>query len=241
MHKKSQIWVSAVLYTLVAAISIAFILQAGLPLIEGMRDRATFERMKTQMSVIDEEIQRIASEGKGSQRYIPFELSEGNLILDEFGLRWEVSTSTRLVEPRSSYNVGNLLISANGDVVAREFNDYYILENTYLSVNFLKAGTPGNKVSINTSDIIQEVTVLSTGNSTSPQLSFGISGDESSQSGIGYTSLTRTGRRLGSSSHVTHLDIYDDDDFLKYSYELHIVLEGETDFIRPEIRNFRSH
>ncbi len=240
MNKKSQIWVSAVLYTMVAAISIAFILQAGLPLIEGMRDRSIFNNMKNQMLVLDQHIEQVASEGRGSQRYVPFEVSQGTMLMDEDGLRWEMSSGTRIVEPRSSYKVGNLVISANSDVTASEFEDNYVLENSLIKLSLLKAGTKNEPVAINTSDIIQSVTVKETGNTTEPDLSFGISGDPASQEGQGYTTLTRRGSRLGSSSHVTHLEIYKDG-LLDYSYELHIILDGEADFIRPEIRNFRSH
>ncbi|MFP4117468.1 MAG: hypothetical protein ACLFTR_00940 [Candidatus Woesearchaeota archaeon] len=240
MNRKSQIWVSAVLYTMVAAISIAFILQAGLPLIEGMRDRSVFNNMKNQMLVLDQHIEQVASEGRGSQRYVPFEISQGEMILDAEGLRWEMETKTKIVEPRSSYKVGNLLISANSDVSAEEKEDHYVLENSLISLSLLKAGSRSDQVEINTSDIIKNVTVLETGNVTEPDISFGISGDDSSSQGIGYTELTRRGTRLGSSSHVTHLEIYKDG-LLDYSYELHIILDGEADFVRPEIRNFRSH
>ncbi len=240
MNRKSQIWVSAVLYTMVAAISIAFILQAGIPLIEGMRDRSIFNNMKNQMLVLDQQIESVASEGRGSQRYVPLEVSHGEIILDEEGLRWQMTTNTRIVEPRSSYKVGNLLVSANSDVTAREYEDHYVLRNSLIEVSLLKAGSRDVPVPINTTDIIANVTIFDGGNITDPSFTFGISGDESSREGEGYTTLSRTGSRLGSATHVTHLDIYDEG-VLDYSYELHITLDGEADFIRPEIKNFRSH
>ncbi len=231
-QKRSQIWVSAVLYTMVAAISIAFILQAGIPLVEGMRDRSVFNRMQNQMLALDEVVDQIASEGRGSQRSIPFEISQGDLVMDDGGFRWEMTTGTRIVEPRSSYRVGNLQISANSDVEAYEYQDHYILENSNIRVRLLKAGTSSDRVMLNTSDVVEEITILETNETVEPDFEFKIADDDSSKEGEAFTSLSRTGRRLGSSSHITSVRTED------YDYDLYITLDGEADFIRADIRNF---
>ena len=233
-NKKSQVWVSAVLYTMVAAVSIAFILQAGLPLIEGMRDRSIFNRMKNQMMVLDQYIEQVASEGRGSQRFVPFEITQGNMLIDDDGLRWEMETRTRIVEPRSSYRIGNILISANSDVVAREFSDYYLISNSKISVRFVKNGTADEMVNLTTSDFVQEISIVGTNTTITPQFSFRVADDSDSMTGVGYTSISRTGSHLGSSAFVAHMETEN------YLYELHIILDGEADFLRTEVKNFRT-
>ena len=233
--KKSQIWVSAVLYTMVAAVSIAFIVQAGLPLVEGMRDRSTFNRMKNQMMVLDQYIEQVASEGRGSQRYVPFEIAQGDFRIDNNGVRWEMQTSARIVEPRSSYKIGNIMISANSDVTARDRGDYYLLENSRISAKLYKNGTSDNYVNISTNNLIHELSIAGKNVTVNPTFSFMIGDDENSQHGVGYTYLSRQGSFLGSASYVAYIETED------YSYELHIILEGETDFFKTEVKNFRRH
>lgn len=236
MHsKKSQVWVSAVLYTMVAAVSIAFILQAGLPLIEGMRDRSVFNRMKNQMMVLDQYIEQVASEGRGSQRFVPFEIAQGNMLIDDDGLRWEMETRTRIVEPRSSYRLGNLMISANSDVSSREFSDYYVLENNHIRVKFLKNGTPDEYAVLDTSNLVTEITIKENNITISPEFNFMVADDPDSTTGVGYTTLSRTGMLLGSASFIAYMETS------SFSYELHITLDGEADFIRTEVKNFRQN
>jgi hypothetical protein len=232
MHKKSQIWVSAVLYTLVAAVSIAFILQAGMPLIEGMRDRSVFTKMKNQMLVLDQHIEQVASEGRGSQRFVPFEIAQGDVVMDDAGFRWEMDTETKIVEPRSSYKVGNLIISANSDVSAEEYTDYYLLKNSQIEVKFLKNGTSASPANLTTSELVQSITILDTNTTITPSFNFKVAGDDASMSGEGYTSLSAKGTLLGSASYIAHMSTS------SYKYDLFITLDGEADFIRAEIKNF---
>lgn len=234
MSRKGQVWVSALLYTLVAAVSIAFILQAGMPLIEGMRDRSVFNKMKSQMLVLDQQIQQVASEGKGSQRSMSFEIAQGSVLLDEQGFRWKMETNARIVEPRSSYQVGNMIISANSDVSAIEYDDYYILENSLIRAKFLKNGTSASHANISTSSVVQEIVILKTNTTIYPAFSFKVANDASSISGVGYTSVSNTGTLLGSVSYIVHMVIEN-----KFSYDLYLTLDGETDFLKSEIKNFK--
>ncbi|MFW5852459.1 MAG: hypothetical protein ACOCUR_00340 [Nanoarchaeota archaeon] len=231
--KRSQVWVSAVLYTMVAAVSIAFILQAGMPLIEGMRDRSVFNKMKNQMMVLDQHIEQVAAEGRGSQRFVPFDIAQGDIKIDDMGLRWEMDTDTKIVEPRSSYRIGNLMISANSDVIAEEHSDHYVIENGKIRVVFSKNGTRDSPVTLYTGDFVQEMTVVETNVSVTPSFTFRVADDDASMTGMGYTSISRTGTLLGSSSFIAHMDTGD------YSYDFHLTLDGEADFLRAEVKNFK--
>ena len=231
-HKKGQVWVSAILYTLVAAVSIAFILQAGMPLIEGMRDRSVFTKMKNQMLALDQQIEQVASEGRGSQRFIPFEITQGQIAMDDQGLRWEMDTQTKIVEPRSSYRVGNLMVSANSDVMAVDQGTYYVMENSRIRVKLLKNGSANSHVNLSTDSFIKEITIKDTNETVTPQFDFKVANDDASKTGTGYTELSREGKLLGSASFVARMDTAD------YNYDLFITLDGEADFIRAEVKNF---
>lgn len=231
--KRAQVWVSALLYTLVAAVSIAFILQAGMPLIEGMRDRSVFTKMKNQMLLLDQQVQQVASEGKGSQRYIPFEVAQGDLLMNDDGLQWQMKTEAKIVEPRSSYKVGNLLISANSDVTAVDEVSSYSLENSKIRVIFLNNGTASSPVALSTSDLVQEIVILETNETIIPDFNFKVAGDAASTTGTGYTELSNEGTLLGSVSYIAHMDT------TNFYYDLYITLDGETDFLRSEIKNFK--
>src|SRR3989344_4925059 len=116
--KKADIWISAVLYILIAAVAMVIILQAGLPLLNKMKDRTTFERSKNVLASVDQKIIEVAGEGAGSQRVIPIEIREGNIIVDENNdrMQWQLETKTEVIEPRTSLEQGNLKIYSNIEV-----------------------------------------------------------------------------------------------------------------------------
>ena len=63
MNRKSQVWMSAVLYILIAAVAMVIILQAGIPLLNGMKDRASYTRAKDTLAGIDKIVEEVAGEG----------------------------------------------------------------------------------------------------------------------------------------------------------------------------------
>ena len=66
--KKGVIWISAVIYVMVAVVVMVVVLEAGLPLIKSLSERNAFNKIRDTLLVIDKQIQQIASEGQGSQR-----------------------------------------------------------------------------------------------------------------------------------------------------------------------------
>ena len=51
--KKAQIWISAVLYTLIIVVAIVIVLSAVVPLINKMKDRAIFQKVKNELLNLD--------------------------------------------------------------------------------------------------------------------------------------------------------------------------------------------
>ncbi len=231
---RGQIWISALLYTLIAAVSIVFILEAGTPLIEGMRDRSVFTKTKNQLIALDQHIEEVAAEGQGSQRIVPIEIDRGNLYLEDNEFKWELETETKILEPRSSQKLGNLIISADSNVNTVSNNTNYVLQNNRIKVVFFKGGTKENIVNISTDSLIESVYFIETEELIPGNFSFVVAGDITSIEGEGYVELPDTGSYLGSASYVAHVDSS------KYVYDLELTLESGADFLRSRIKNFRA-
>src|SRR3989344_2405482 len=138
MNRKSQVWMSAVLYILIAAVAMVIILQPGIPLLNGMKDRASYTRAKDTMAGIDKIVEDVASEGQGSQRVIPLEVRDGQFMVKDNSLSWELTTKTAVIEPRTKIDVGNVKIVSNADVDAIENADTYNVSNSRIRVIFNK-------------------------------------------------------------------------------------------------------
>ena len=101
---------------LIVVVAIVIVLSAIVPLIEKMKDRATFQRVKNELANIDADIVEVASEGLGSQRTIPLEIQSGMFKVAGGKLFWEMQSEAKLIEPRTSLRLGNQFVSSNADV-----------------------------------------------------------------------------------------------------------------------------
>lgn len=232
--EKAQIWISALLYTLIAAVSIVFILEAGTPLIEGMRDRSVFTKTKNQLIALDQHIEDVATEGKGSQRIVPVEIDRGNLFLGNDEFRWELETKTKILEPRSSQKLGNLIISADSNVRVSSNSTNYVFQNDKIKVVFFRGGSANSPVTIATSGLIQKVLFFDTNTTIPSNFTFVVAGDTDSATGTGYVEVSETGNYLGSAIYLAHVDS------AKYEYDLELILDSSADFLKSRIKNFRA-
>ena len=119
--KKAQIWVSAVLYILITTIVLVIVIELGTPMLENMKDKSIFTRTKDNFVAIDKNIKDISEEGFGSQRTIPLEIQKGKIDVTDNLIKWEMETNADIIEPGSSIASGNLVISSNSDVSAKEY------------------------------------------------------------------------------------------------------------------------
>ena len=74
-NKKGVIWVSTVIYVMIAIVVMVIVLEAGLPLIKGITEKSAFNKIRDTLVLLDKQIQQVASEGQGSQRVIPIEIT----------------------------------------------------------------------------------------------------------------------------------------------------------------------
>jgi hypothetical protein len=230
MTKKAQVWISAILYMLIAATAMALIIQAGLPIINNMKDRSVYTRTEDMLISLDKQIAEVATEGEGSQRVVPIELREGEITIKDGILYWEFETETKIFEPKSRVNVGNLIITTNAGVSAYDHGDSYILENQYIKVNISKYGEDAWE-EINTSELINYMEFKANSKKTNGTFSFMIGEDGSSQSGYGHTTLRGHGTNLGFATVVAHINSSN------YEYNLELTLESEADFIRVNVKD----
>ncbi len=75
INKKGDVWVSAVLYIALGMVIITIVLAAGLPLVTKMKDKNTVAQTKRVMLSIDDNLKEVATEGPGSRRVIPLEIT----------------------------------------------------------------------------------------------------------------------------------------------------------------------
>ena len=125
--RKSEVWVSAVLYMSLGIILVTLILAAGLPLANKMRDRNTVVQTKALMYDIDQNIREVINEAPGSRRYIsPVIIDSGKLVIDADAnqVKWSMLTGNKMMEPDIVFKEGVLNIKLSETSVI----DEYIME-----------------------------------------------------------------------------------------------------------------
>jgi hypothetical protein len=236
LSRKSQIWVSVVIYTLVAVLGLILVLNTGIPLLTEMKDRSVVSKVQDVMLTLDQHITDIAAQGEGSQATVSFEVRDGQVKFEDGTLVWEVETKSKIISPRTSTSQGNLIISSNANVKTYEYDDYYKLETSIKGDTFQarinKYGTENNWEDYNTSSLIGYVS--HNGDRMDGVFTFTLNNEQSSSEGNGYTELVPTGNNtnLGRAKVIAHMN----SSFA--NYDLEFTLESYADFLTVNIKNF---
>jgi type II secretory pathway pseudopilin PulG len=231
--KKGAIWVSAVIYVLIGIIVLTVVIEAGLPLIGGLQDRSEVNTARNTFSAIDGQIKEVANEGQGSQRIISLEIPEGTVTTEDNKLRWKIETNSKVIEPRTRVELGNLIVSSDVDVSASNHPGHHVLQNSRILVNFSRFGSESNRTWINTSSLINHIRFKDTGSETNGTFTFFINQNASTTNGTGYTEIIQTGTGLASATLKATVNSS------IYEYELHLTLDSKADFLRAEVENFK--
>jgi hypothetical protein len=234
MNKKSQIWISAILYVMVAVVIMVLVLEAGLPMIKSLQERNAFARIKDTVTSLDQHIEDIASEGRGSQRVIPVEVIDGELRFEENDLRWKLETESKVVEPRTRVEQGNIVIASDVDVSATQTAGFHILQNAYILANFTRYGSETNWTDINTSSLLNYI-YFKDNDKTDGTFSFVVNESTSSSNGTGYTKLENVESGITSGIVRAHINA------TSFEYDIVFTLESKADFIKASIENFVTH
>ena len=102
IHKKGDVWISAVLYMALGVIVLTIILAAGVPMIQKMKDKNSFSQAKTVFFTLNQNINDVINEGPASRRYMsPFEIKSGEFTIDQANDRiiWSMKTKAKMMEP----------------------------------------------------------------------------------------------------------------------------------------------
>ncbi len=229
--RKGAIWISAVLYVLIAVVIMVIVLEAGLPLIKSLNEKSSFTRIRDTLVGLDRQIQQVASEGQGSQRIIPLEVTDGEFRIEQQKIRWKLETDSKIVEPKTRIELGNLVVASGVDVTASNVGDFFIVENSRIRANFSRIGSASNYSSINTSAIINNVIFKDSSAQTAGTFTFFVN-DSNSLAGNGYTSLEDAGSGLTSASVRAHVNNS------AMAYDIVLTLDSKADFLRAAIENF---
>lgn len=232
--KKSEIWISAILYVLVVVVIMVLVLEAGLPILKGIRDKSSFNRARDIMAALDQQIRDIASEGQGSRRVLPIEISKGELKVEDSKLRWKIETESKVIEPGSRTDMGNLIIASDVDVSATQNSTHYLIQNSRILVDLNRVGSKTNWSNINTSALINYIQFKDSGDKTNGTFVFIVNESAASTTGTGYTSLAQSGSGLTSAVVTAHVNS------TNFEYDLKLALESKADFIKASIENFKK-
>lgn len=187
INKKSQIWISAVLYVLMTAIIMVVVLEAGTPILNNMKDKAIFTQTRDNFMSLNQHIVDVSNSGPGTQRLIPIQIKKGYLKVDNEKIKWYMDTKADIIEPMSKISIGNLKIASDSDADAYENGGYYVLENFYIQAWFNKIGNESVFANISSTTILDHLKFKSTNGIANGTFSFLIDG--SSVSGNGYTTI----------------------------------------------------
>ncbi len=236
IKKRAEVWISVVIYTLVAILALSLLLGTGLPILNEMKERTVFSKTKEIMLQLDTHLTELTNQGEGSQSTLSFEIRDGKVLFEDDELIWEIEAKSPIVSPRTTSVLGNLIISSNANIRTYDTGSSFILSTTIkdlpFTVNITKIGTKESWQPINTSKLINYIDF--NGYRTNGTFSFNINQEELSSYGTGYTMMVpqSNSTNLGRAKVIAHIN----NTFAEY--DLEFTLESYTDFLIVKMKNF---
>ncbi len=203
------------------------------PVVYTMQASSVFEQTKSFMLRLDEAIQDVASQGKGSRTSLSVTMGAGELTLDEGTdtLRWTMETDSMIVSPRSMQQIGNLVAGSNLDVRAYENQSLgaFVLENQHLIVRLRQIGTESSHQACNSSELLMGIYSKDMNRWMDlERLEISIDNSPDSMNGTGYTELVVTGNALPRGQVRAHMST---DYIFLNNYSVTFTLESGADFL----------
>ncbi|UCC91771.1 MAG: hypothetical protein JSV39_00670, partial [Candidatus Aenigmatarchaeota archaeon] len=191
------------------------------------------DKMKASFAKLDETIQTVSSEGEGSKRTLDLNVNEGEIYItaDNDNIYWTHECNAPIISPRTFQAFGNLITGSNLDTKAYESTcqgqDAFVLENEHLKACLKMVGSPGNKVYYNLSEVLISM-YLKDMDEVLPleYLEITLDKNQTSGTGDGYTSLSRSGQHLP----YGEVTAYMESDY-GITYSIKFVLESGEDFL----------
>jgi len=230
MSKKSQLWISAVLYILITALVMVIILEALTPVIENLKDKSIFVRTRDTFLSLNQYVKEVSIEGQGSQRIVPVEIQKGEFMVRDNQLEWKMPTEAEILEPRSTVELGNMLVVANGDVDAYEQNSTFVLSNSHTLFKFNKFGTPTGWANYSSDRIINSTFYKKGDTLAAASSNFDFYITEDDRNFTGYSILPKKGADLGEAKVLVHVNS------TMHEYDLVFTLESQADYLMVEMK-----
>ncbi len=230
--KKAQIWVSTVIWLLIGTLILALVLSFGLPIFNRTKETVTYQQVVDQFQNLKSTLDSIAKEGVGSQKVVDLSIPKGSVDFSSDGIIWNAVMNYPLFQPQSRMDVNGVIVATDADVSAEEYNNSYILQDSYIKVNITKYP---NGTLVNASHLINSITFKMTNQTVQPSYTFYLLNDTSTETGTGYTKLLDSGTNLVSATVVAHINSP------KVSYDLYLTLYSKGDFIRFKPKNVVLH
>ncbi len=230
--KKAQIWVSTVIWLLIGTLILALVLSFGLPIFNRTKETVTYQQVVDQFQNLKSTLDSIAKEGVGSQKVVDLSIPKGSVDFSSNGIIWNAVMNYPLFQPQSRMDVNGVIVATDADVSAEEYNNSYILQDSYIKVNITKYP---NGTLVNASHLINSITFKMTNQTVHPSYTFYLLNETSTETGIGYTKLLDSGTNLVSATVVAHINSP------TVSYDLYLTLYSKGDFIRFKPKNVVLH
>lgn len=229
---------AGVIYTGLVVTTVTLVITLGLPQLDRITESTLYLNVREGMANLDKAIQKVSAEGRGSVRIVPLEIRSGDFTIDGTNdiVKYEIETTSQIVSPRTAVQFGNLVIGSNADVNASENATHYVLQNSRLQVTLRKFGSPSSQTAINTTELVQEIKVLST-NKTLPLtannsvMQFIVNNDVSASSGTGFTTLHEAGTVLSQGNVSVYVSA------ASGAYTMDLILEAEADYMAVLVKS----
>lgn len=226
---------AGVIFLAFTAIAVILVYEMGMPVVERMQSSAVIDRMRTTFATLDEVIQEVAAEGKGSKRTANIRVDMGKITINdtEDVIKWDIDTTATIVSPRTKQEWGNVIIGSNLDVNASEGSflddNAYVLENKHLRVFINRTGSSSSYADLDTSRLLLAIYQKDTGEwiSNPGFLDITIDYNSLSRTGSGYTALEESGAFLP----YGQVNCYIESNY-GLNYYIYFVLESGADFIQ---------
>jgi len=235
MRRKGISLISAAIFLALIIVATIIVYNAGMPIIRNMQAAATIDNMKDFFTQLDEVVQTVASEGKGSKRTVYMDINYGKLIVNDTknSIEWVYETEADVISPRTAQDFGNIRVGSNLETTAYEGTyqeiDALVMENQHLMVYARKIGSQSSHDSYNTSEILLGIyhKHLNQWLNNTGFIYLTLDNNITSMTGTGYTALDKTGYNLPYATVTSFLD----SDY-GVAYYITMTLESDADFLQ---------
>ncbi|MDY6769710.1 MAG: LamG domain-containing protein [Candidatus Nanohaloarchaea archaeon] len=154
--RQGQSLVSLVLFTGIVLVGVGTVITVTGPVLQNLQDAAAVDSAKDVLSGLQDQIERVAEGGEGSQVTTSVTFRRGELLFDSAAdeIAYEVDTDAEIIAPHTSRQTGNLLLSAMARVsVTRasvDGQDCWRVENDHVQVCIRRVVGPGEMIEVDT-------------------------------------------------------------------------------------------